>query len=329
MKFAVATLFASVSAHKIGELMTETDYKFMNFVAKHGRSYGTRAEYNFRLDIFKQKVAKIEEHNAKEGVTWTLGVNHFTDRTEEEIKKQMGLMEKPLHETGPAIHKYSESDIQESVDWRQKGAVTPIKNQGHCGSCWAFATVGALEGAHFLKSGELLSLSEQQLVDCSEFDMGCHGGRPFLAYLYTGLYHLETEADYPYRAEAGFFKCTYDKTKGKVGAKSIHGILSDSPNQMKAALTLGPISVAIHAGQDAFMHYQSGIITSKDTICHFKQDHAVLVVGHGTDENGLEYFIVKNSWGAAWGESGFVRVAVEDGVGAICINMTPSQPVVA
>jgi len=321
MKFAVAALIANVSATQLGQIMTEGDYKFIDFVSKHGRSYGTKAEFEFRSNIFKQRLAQHEEHNSK-NLSWTLGVNQFTDRTDEEIKTMMGFKEMPTMADQRETF-LSTVEAASPIDWRAKGGVTPVKNQGQCGSCWSFSTTGALEGAHFAKTGELVSLSEQNLVDCSWLNHGCNGGLMDLAFLYTETHKLETEADYPYTAKTGLFACAYKKEKGVVGATTYHDVPKQNTDQMKAFLAKGPVSVAIQADRPVFHQYTGGIIRGAD--CGTSLDHGVLAVGWGV-ENGVEYYIVKNSWTAQWGEKGYVRIGIESGAGVCGIQLSASQP---
>lgn len=243
MKFTLA-LVASASAYKVGELMTEGDYMFIDFVSKHGRSYATKAEYDFRAAIFKKRVAEHAEHNAK-NLGWTLGINHLSDRTESEIKQLLGF-KKMETVAEPRPYHFNEANVA-PIDWRAKGAVTPIKDQGQCGSCWSFSTTGALEGAHAIKTGKLVSLSEQNLVDCSWLNHGCNGGMMDLAFMYTESHPLETEQDYPYVAKTSLLACKYKKELGVVGATTYHDVTKNSADQFKAALASGPVSVAIEA----------------------------------------------------------------------------------
>ena len=192
------------------QLMTPLDYEFMGFVSENGRSYATREEYNFRKSIFadtQQRLANLKLTNS------TVEVNRLADRTPEERQKMLGLK---LHQNKERSKKTEETQVYfnfpESLDWREKGAVTPIKDQGFCGSCWAFSATGAMEAAHFVKSGELVSLSEQQLVDCDHDseNNGCRGGLMDNAFEYTFANPMQLEADYPYVANDDG-KCSYDK----------------------------------------------------------------------------------------------------------------------
>ena len=292
------------------------EQQFFGFVSTFNKRYGTKAEYEFRLGVFAQKLAEIEEHNANTEKTSTMGVNEFADRTSQEMKKMLGY--KPIYGSDQENRTVilDETNLAASVDWVAQGAVTPIKNQGQCGSCWAFSTTGSMEGAHQIKTGNLVSLSEQQLVDCSWLNMGCNGGMMDRGFSYTKSHPLETEADYPYIAKShGLFGCAYDKSKGVVAASTYADVSHGSASQLKAALAKGPVSVAIEADQSVFQQYTGGVITGTD--CGSSLDHGVLAVGYGTDENGVDYFTIKNSWGASWGDQGFVKVGTDNVCGIL------------
>jgi len=203
-----------------------------------------------------------------------------------------------------------ETNLSASVDWRAKGAVTPVKNQGQCGSCWSFSATGTLEGFHKIKSGNLENLSEQQFVDCSTTSYGCNGGFMVYALQYAQQNPIQKESDYPYTAQNQ--KCKYQKGKGVVQAKQVFQVPANNNAQLKAAVNKGPVSVAIEADQTVFQSYNGGIISKG---CGTQTDHGVLVVGYGEG-----YWIVKNSWGPSWGEKGFVRIADQAGAGQCGIN---------
>jgi len=181
-----------------------------------------------------------------------------------------------------------------------------------------------MEGAHFIATGNLVSLSESNLVDCSLTNLGCNGGIMDRAFKYAESHPLMTEADYPYKASTGLFACKYKKDKGVVAVKSYVDVTKESTDQLKAALNKGPVSVAIEADKAAFQLYTSGVITG--TACGTTLDHGVLAVGYGTDASGTEYYIVKNSWGSSWGDQGYVKLGIEAGAGVCGIQMQPSQP---
>jgi len=214
-------------------------------------------------------------------------------------------------------------DLPTSVDWRTKGAVTKVKDQGQCGSCWTFATTGVLEGWYQINKGKLISLSEQQIVDCDTNDDGCDGGDPVEALTYTADNGVELELTYPYKAQDG--TCKFKKAVAIQTNSGSNLVTAKNTDALKTALVTSPVSVAIEADEDVFQLYSSGVIGSG---CGDSLDHAVLAVGYTTVGKD-EAFIVKNSWGASWGQAGYVFLSTSskfnDGTGACGIL---SQPVV-
>jgi len=301
--------------------LTSEDMEFMKFVAKYGKSYGTKEEYEFRLQQFKTAYSTIQTENSKNGNTFTVGVNKFADLTNSEYKKMLGYRRAGLKANSPE-KKLPTDNLPASVDWREKGAVNAVKDQGQCGSCWAFSSIAAIEGHHAVKTGNLLSLSEQQLVDCSKNgNEGCNGGDMSLAFQYAETEGLELEADYPYEGVDGSCRATAAKEKVKVTADN--AVPVNDAAQLKAAIAEGPVSVAIEADTMVFQFYSGGIFNSDS--CGTNLDHGVAAVGYGS-ENGSDYYIVRNSWGSWWGEQGYIRIAVKDGQGICGIQMEPVYP---
>ncbi|PKA47332.1 Xylem cysteine proteinase 1 [Apostasia shenzhenica] len=284
---------------------------FESWMAKHNKSYATLKEMVKRFDIFKDNLMHIDETNKKITSYW-LGLNEFADLSHEEFKERyLGLKPKFLR------RRVDESDdrkefknqnvvgLPKSVDWRKKGAVTPVKNQGACGSCWAFSTVVAVEGINQIMTGNLTSLSEQELIDCDkEFNNGCNGGLMDYAFQYIiSSGGLHTEEEYPYLMEEG----TCDEKRGALKLITITGyedVLANNEASLLKALAHQPVSVAIEASGRDFQFYNGGVF---DGSCSTELDHGVAAIGYGTSK-GQDYIIVKNSWGSNWGEKGYIRM---------------------
>merc|ERR1719168_603047 len=242
--------------------LTTSELSYMNHLAKFGRQIASAEEFDMRHANFKRMDDLIRESNAVEK-NFTLGHNHLSDWTREEYGSLLGL--RHANETDEVVY-FSESNaVPESVNWVEAGAVTPVKDQGQCGSCWSFSTTGAMEGAHFMATGELLSFSEQQLVDCSTLNMGCNGGNPLWAYRYLKSHYAELESEYPYTSGGGddSTDCLYDQhSKTAVKVVGSASVTQDSESQMKAALSQQPLSVLVEADKRVFQTYKSGVLTS-------------------------------------------------------------------
>lgn len=214
---------------------------------------------------------------------------------------------------------------KESVDWRDSFKVSSVKNQGQCGSCWAFSSVGAVESAWAIKHNTLYNLSEQELIDCSSENHGCEGGSMDLAFQYIIDNGLCSNFSYPYTAEDG--QCN-NTCKSLVQISNYSDIIQNEENMLKYAVQHQPVSVAIQANKRSFQMYKSGIYSDPD--CGFELDHGVLLIGYGYDkEYDMDYWIIKNSWSDSWGENGYIRIQrnIDDPRGLCGIAMAPSVPI--
>jgi len=295
--------------------MGEFEHEFIKFLAQHNRRYATKEEYNFRLAEFSRAAKFIGEFSQK-GAKQTVSHNHMSDWTSAEYRQLLGYKPHMRDADAERVFAVDAPANASSVDWRAKGAVTPVKNQGQCGSCWSFSSTGSLEGRHFQKSGVLTSFSEQQLVDCCNNgtggcygSQGCEGGIMDEALTYSQTYDLMTEADYPYTAQDG--TCSYKGAGTGAGYNnaSKKDISPKNKEAFKASIAQGPTSIAIEADQMAFQFYNGGVL---DSGCGEQLDHGVLAVGYGATSSGEQYAIVKNSWGPTWGSSGFIHISMDN-----------------
>ena len=300
-------------------MLTATDFGFIKHVAEHNLSYATVEEFNARKEIFAAKDALIAEINADPANTFTVGHNQFSTWTDSEYKRVLGY--KPWSQN--VIDVEDGVPTADSVNWVTAGAVTPVKNQGSCGSCWSFSSTGAMEGAWFIKSGNLLSLSEQELVDCDHLGSnGCNGGSMEGAFQWYKSNKTELESDYGYTARNG--TCKETSYTGQFNSTGYKTVTANSSSALMASIQAGPTSVAIEADKSAFQMYTGGILNS--TACGTSLDHGVLAVGYGT-ENGQAYYLVKNSWGSSWGDNGYVKIANNgDGAGICGIQLGAVRP---
>ncbi|KAL2636295.1 hypothetical protein R1flu_007774 [Riccia fluitans] len=295
------------------------------WAAKHDRLRRSPGEKEMRYAIFRDNLEYIHEHN-KHAQDYLLGLNQFADLTNDEFKS-LYVGTKFARRRERTSFTYADvTVVPKSIDWRWKGAVSEVKNQGKCGGCWAFSTSGAIEGINQIVTGSLMSLSEQELIDCdTKYEKGCDGGLMDNAFDYVADNGgLHTESAYPYRAVQG--TCIRDTLNGPVVTIDDHAdVTENNEYDLQKALSNQPISVAIEAGGHDFQFYANGVFTGP---CGTKLDHGVLAVGYGTDA-GKDYWIVKNSWGPEWGESGFIKLErnIDAKEGKCGIAMEASYPI--
>jgi cathepsin L len=326
MRYAVVALLTLCVASTLA-VRSENEYRsaFLSFMHANQRTYAHDA-FQAKYATFKTNVDIIDASNA-ENSNLVLAINKFADLSSSEFKAlYTGYKARTFARNVQETLETPVTAIPDAINWADKGAVTPIKNQGQCGSCWAFSSTGSLEGLNFIfNGGKLLSFSEQQLVDCSASygNDGCNGGLMDNAFEYVAAQGIELEATYPYTAETG--TCQYKKSETKFSNKGHTDVTANSPVALATAIAQQPISVAVEADQAAWQFYSSGVVTPAK--CGTQLDHGVLAVGYGV-ESGDNVYIVKNSWGADWGVAGYIYLQKTTGndAGTCGIQMEPSYP---
>lgn len=337
---SLVTFLLPVMAVVFGvQLESDLDANWEIYKMQYDKKYETTEQEEVRRSMWEENLIGVKQHNAQadRGIfTFRLGMNAYGDMSPTLFREKMlGVQSNKnmmsnganrlwtifdwsvvldismldhwrLRSTLPTEYSVT---LPDHVNWRIEGYVTPVRDQGSCGACWAFATIGSLEGQLFKKTGKLKSLSVQNLVDCSSENEGCNGGHMIRAFQYI-LYNngVNTEATYPYTAKNEV--CKFNPADIGATITSMIPILSKNDTDLQHALaTVGPISVAIDASTWMFQLYSSGVY--QDTQCGqetHKLNHAVLVVGYGS-ENGYNYWLVKNSWGVSWGEQGYAKMS--------------------
>jgi len=309
---AAVAVFALNQAPFSGmNLNYQADSAFANYLAQHGKSYDTKEEYLMRKALFEARLIEIADHNSQNDQTWFMATNFLTDKLPSEIEEMMGGGIDGEHR--PHLEVIPEEPVVRGgtpVDWRAK--MNSVRQQGSCGSCWSFAATATIEGRYAIKKGSKVELSEQQMVDCSTYNNGCSGGwaSKALQYIQSAGGQM-SRASYPY---VGYRQSC--KFNGQVAAK-VSGVSGIS--DPKAALASGPIAVYLEANY-GFQHYGGGIFNSA---CG-QYNHAVTAVGWGVSGSS-EYWIIRNSWGSGWGESGHIKIAINGN----CRITFDSYPIVA
>lgn len=319
----VAAVVATAYLTIYGTSDNRLDTKFNEYIAQYGRNFASEEEYNFRKSVFADSLRVIEEHNAK-GKSWTMGLNEFSDWTKEEYKRMLGYKPRTRNTENSANMMDLPTNCKDlplnSIDWRKEGLVTRVKNQGACGSCWTFSAVGALEGAYAKKFGTLKEFSEQQLVECDKFSHGCNGGLMENGFIHWMRTAPRLEDAYPYTLPPT--TCHENSIPSDIPELKYGYRVDITWTCLYEALTHGVVSVAIRAENDDFRHYTGGVIDGEG--CGTDLDHGVTLVAYDQAEDA---WIIKNSWGPKWGESGFVRIRRGEGMGICGINQENSQPV--
>jgi cathepsin H len=278
--------------------------EFTQFMERYNKAY-SHDEFAKRRAIFYDTVAEINQINS-ENRGWEAGINEWSDLTWEEFKGRFLQAPQKCSATGKGNHVMSGKAADPAVDWRTKGVVTPVKNQGSCGSCWAFSTIGAVESVWAIKTGKLLTFAEQQLVDCAGGfkNMGCRGGLPSQAFQYImWAGGIQDSQSYPYTGRDG--SCKFNKAKVVATLTDEVNITERAENEMVDAIGGRPVSVAYQVSSD-FRSYKSGVYDSKQCKSGpMDVNHAVLAVGYNSTSAGVPYYIIKNSWGTSFGIQGY------------------------
>ncbi|KAG8371936.1 hypothetical protein BUALT_Bualt12G0014600 [Buddleja alternifolia] len=326
--FLILAIWASQTTSRVLPKRLSISERHEQWMAQYGRVYKDNEEKAMRFKIFKDNVEFVEAFNKAGTRQYQLGVNAFADQTNEEFRSTRNGLKVQKSSKITSFKYENVSVVPSSMDWRTKGAVTPIKDQGQCGSCWAFSAIGATEGINQISTGKLISLSEQEIVDCdvTSQDQGCGGGYMEDAFAFIAKNKgIAAESTYPYQAADG--ACNKKKESSRAAVISgYEKVPANSESALLKAVAHQPVSVSIDAGETAFQFYSGGVFTGD---CGTELDHGVTAVGYGESDDGSKYWLVKNSWGRSWGEEGYIRMERDVGAkeGLCGIAMDSSYPI--
>nr|AAO27846.1 cathepsin M [Rattus norvegicus] len=294
------------------------DAEWQKWKIKYEKTYSLEEEGQKRA-VWEQNMKKIKLHNGENGLGkhgFTMEMNAFGDMTIEEFRKLMIEIPIPTVKKENSVQKRQAVNVPNFINWRKRGYVTPVRRQGRCNVCWAFSVAGAIEGQMFQKTGQLIPLSVQNLVDCSrpQGNLGCYLGNTYLALQYVKENGgLESEATYPYEEKEG--SCRYHPDNSTASITDFEFVPKNEDALMNAVATLGPIFVAIDARHESFLFYRNGIYHEPNCSSSVVT-HAMLLVGYGfvgEESDGRKYWILKNSMGNKWGNRGYMKIAKDQG----------------
>lgn len=245
--------------------------------------------------------------------------NVYSDWYDEELQHIRGLRahSEDIHHMRDRYARFEADYVDDRINWIERGAVTEVLNDGHCGACWASSTVASIEGARFISENKLTALSHQQLIDCDLHNFGCDGGFMSNAFEYAADHPLMSKHDYPYVGHSEG-ACYENKEIGITKVSSYINVIPNNVEQLKIAVSQGPVTAAVGSSDAAFLFYSGGIIHQE--VCSDLLDYAVTIVGYDKEDDGTEYWLIKNSMGTSWGDYGFGKIAITDGVGVCGIN---------
>ncbi|KAL6198794.1 hypothetical protein ACLB2K_028583 [Fragaria x ananassa] len=319
MVLGILALLASQATSRESYKANSIADRYEQWMAKHGCIYPDSKEKERRFAIFKKNVEFVEKFDSEGNTTCTLSINKFSDMTNEEFLKHHTGFKMPTvsssttsssedqlstKQSGP--NNTTRDDIPARIDWREHGAVTPIKDQGTCGACWAFTAVAAVEGITKFKTGKLISLSEQQLVDCDVRNHGCNSSYIDVTFKYIQKNGgIAEEKNYPYRGNDNKICNAKKESQHAAQITGYRTIPTGRQDLLLKAVSIQPISAAIDGRGDAFRHYHNGVFKGP---CGHEVNHAVTIIGYGTSEDGFDYWLIKNSWGLDWGDNGYMKI---------------------